>query len=335
MIKRLEKEELVKFLNKIRSDYPVYLPEETKEGHFNFSKAVDVDFNHINLENSATMTPPTTFLLPYREDLLKYDKGDFRNIDGKERKALVDVKEYDLEAINRLKKIFKDDQFFTRNADNLILITSETGQQSPFDKAMLERDIEGFDIRINQIGSDFQLESGSSLGDQLLENYLPMIASQEEIYFSKKKKASKEPILNLDKIKWAVEKTKPDRDDKSKGKVWQKWAEVCLGCGNCSYVCPMCFCYRMEDKVDFKGQVTRERRLSSCFLYSFDKMAGGNPKENFVDRFYHWYYHKFVAMPEQYGFSGCVNCGRCIKYCPVNINFRTVIKEAIEEAENG
>jgi len=334
MIKRLEKKELVEFFNKIRSDYPIYLPKETMEGHFSFKKAVDIDFNHIDLEGPATMTPPTTFLIPYQEDILKYNQQSFKEVDGKETLALVDVKKYDLEAINQLKKIFKDDKFFAKNADNLILITSDVDHQSLFSRAMMNKEIEGFDLKISMIGSDYQLESGSVLGDKLLGDYLSIIVKQKEVIFRDKKSKTKEPILSLDKIKWAIEKTRPDKNDRNKGKVWQKWSKVCLGCGNCSYVCPMCFCYRLEDRVDFNGQVTRQRRQSSCFLYSFDKMASGNPKERFVDRFYHWYYHKFVAMPEQYGFSGCVNCGRCIKYCPVEINFRNVINEAIEEAEN-
>lgn len=118
--------------------------------------------------------------------------------------------------------------------------------------------------------------------------------------------------------------------EKSKGgEIWKKVAKKCLACGICSYVCPLCYCFEVEDKLDLTNENCRRcRQWDGCFLPHFMEMAGGvNPQPTLADRLYNWYHHKFVRMPSEINEIGCTNCGRCIKYCPVKINFREVIEE--------
>ena len=42
---------------------------------------------------------------------------------------------------------------------------------------------------------------------------------------------------------------------------WQAVADRCLGCANCTMVCPTCFCTNVEDTTDLSGEIaTRARR---------------------------------------------------------------------------
>lgn len=327
MIKRLDNKELVGLFNLLNQDYRLYLPAQKKEGLFGFEEAVDLDLTKIDADSPQTMLPPTLFLLPLKEELFTIKRNRFQENPTLEQKVVMGVKSYDMEAINRLTRIFQDDHFFNQRKKNYLIITTDNNHQTDFDKILLDKKIAGFDLMIRPNGQDYLLISDSKKGDQIISD-LNLATNEINNYQPIRKTASsKQVVLSLEKITWAIEKTKG-------GKVWQKWANICLGCGNCSYVCPMCFCYDINDQPNLDGNITRFRQRTSCFGQPFDQMAGHHPKQEFVNRFYHWYYHKFVAMPQQYGFSGCVNCGRCIKYCPVEINFRTVINEAVKEAEN-
>ena len=75
----------------------------------------------------------------------------------------------------------------------------------------------------------------------------------------------------------------------------------------------------------------RERRWDSCMLPDFAVVSFKNFRPEYEDRIYNWYHHKFVRMPREYGFVGCIDCGRCITYCPARINYRKVLEKLIAD----
>ena len=56
---------------------------------------------------------------------------------------------------------------------------------------------------------------------------------------------------------------------------WAEVAERCLSCGNCTLVCPTCFCSDVRDATDLSGAVTRTGRWSSCFDVDHSYLHGG------------------------------------------------------------
>ena len=103
-----------------------------------------------------------------------------------------------------------------------------------------------------------------------------------------------------------------------------RWAEVasrCLGCGNCTAVCPTCFCTTIEDRVDLAGQNAEHiRRWDSCFTLDFSYLHGGSVRTSLKSRYRQWMTHKLASWIDQFGTSGCVGCGRCVTWCPVGID---------------
>jgi ferredoxin len=103
-----------------------------------------------------------------------------------------------------------------------------------------------------------------------------------------------------------------------------RWAEVadrCLTCGNCTMVCPTCFCTTVEDGSDLSGEVAdRTRRWDSCFTMDFSYVHGGSVRASASSRYRQWMTHKLATWIDQFGSSGCVGCGRCITWCPVAID---------------
>jgi ferredoxin len=102
---------------------------------------------------------------------------------------------------------------------------------------------------------------------------------------------------------------------------WNEVATRCLTCGNCTLVCPTCFCTTVEDVTDLKGeQAERWRRWDSCFTMDFTYIHGGSIRASTRARYRQWMTHKLGTWIDQFGTSGCVGCGRCITWCPVGID---------------
>jgi ferredoxin len=102
---------------------------------------------------------------------------------------------------------------------------------------------------------------------------------------------------------------------------WDEVAGRCLTCGNCTMVCPTCFCASVEDSSDLAGgRVSRSERWDSCFTMDFSYLHGGSVRSSARSRYRQWMTHKLATWWDQFGTSGCVGCGRCITWCPVGID---------------
>jgi len=102
---------------------------------------------------------------------------------------------------------------------------------------------------------------------------------------------------------------------------WRDVAERCLACGNCTMVCPTCFCSSVTEVADLTGDdVARERQWASCFTAEHGQMHGANARPTTASRYRQWLTHKLAGWIDQFGTSGCTGCGRCITWCPVGID---------------
>jgi len=102
---------------------------------------------------------------------------------------------------------------------------------------------------------------------------------------------------------------------------WDAVAERCLSCGNCTNVCPTCFCTTIDDTTDLSGATAeRVRRWDSCFTLDFSYIHDGSVRNTGRSRYRQWMTHKLAHWIDQFGTSGCVGCGRCITWCPVGID---------------
>jgi ferredoxin len=102
---------------------------------------------------------------------------------------------------------------------------------------------------------------------------------------------------------------------------WDDVANRCLTCGNCTMVCPTCFCTSVEDVTDLAGEeAERVRVWDSCYSVDYSYIHGGSVRPSGRSRYRQWLSHKFGTWHDQFGTSGCVGCGRCITWCPVGID---------------
>jgi len=106
---------------------------------------------------------------------------------------------------------------------------------------------------------------------------------------------------------------------------WEEVAFACINCGTCTYVCPTCWCFDIQDEA-YGSSGIRMRNWDSCMypLFTFHG-SGHNPRDTKMQRVRQRFMHKLKYYVDRYenGIQ-CVGCGRCIRHCPVNIDIRKV-----------
>jgi NAD(P)H-flavin reductase/Fe-S-cluster-containing hydrogenase component 2 len=182
----------------------------------------------------------------------------------------------------------------------------------------------GYDILLTEIGDGFVVQAGSPDGAAIVAQlptrrptHAETGAAVDSVEAVRNQMGEPLPIAGVN------ERLKHQLDNPRWGVV----AERCVECGNCTMVCPTCFCTSVSEVSDMEGRVsTTERLWDSCFDANFARVAGGDFRARPRDRYRQWLTHKFSSWMDQFGSFGCVGCGRCITWCPVAIDVREEVQ---------
>ena len=180
-----------------------------------------------------------------------------------------------------------------------------------------------FDLVLNELDDGYLIASGSERGAALM-NMLPLrpvnprqvtaaIESHDHAVKIQKRR------LNPEHGKGLLNRLDHPR--------WDDIAERCLACGNCTAVCPSCFCSSEADEPELDGRLSRHnRQWDTCFSYDHSYIHGQVIHSGRRERYRQWLTHKLGNWHFQYGRSGCVGCGRCLTWCPVGIDITEEVK---------
>jgi ferredoxin len=180
----------------------------------------------------------------------------------------------------------------------------------------------GFDLALTELIDDdrhrFVVDVGSERGAEVLADVptRPADESDQRAADAAVQRAASEQVRQLDTT---------DIRDLLYGNLehprWDEVADRCLSCGNCTQVCPTCFCTTVEDVTDLAGREAEHvRQWDSCFTLEHSYIHGGSVRSTTGARYRQWMTHKLASWIDQFGTSGCVGCGRCITWCPVAID---------------
>ena len=195
---------------------------------------------------------------------------------------------------------------------------------------------EGFDLALTELCGDdchyFIVESGSLRGTAILTQ-LPLTAAGAA--------GDEAALAVIARARGQMGRTMlPEAADVLRNNPehphWDEVASRCMGCANCTMVCPTCFCHTVEDTTDLSGDHTeRWRTWDSCFSIDYSYIHGGSMRREGSARYRQWATHKLSNWHEQFGSSGCTGCGRCIAWCPVGIDITKEVAALAHKAEGG
>lgn len=176
----------------------------------------------------------------------------------------------------------------------------------------------GFDLSLSELSDGFVMTPGSDAGAKILA------ALELEAATAQQMQAVKE---QAESAASRQQRSLPSRDlrpllmRRLEHARWEDVAARCLSCGNCTAVCPSCFCHAQQDELALGAEeALHVRHWDSCFNAGHAALHGHNVRPDTKSRYRQWLVHKLATWHDQYGRSGCVGCGRCIAWCPAAID---------------
>lgn len=331
--KIISKEELQDLLTNITRRRQVFAP---------VNKGDSFTFEEIHPEDKISFTCANTkksvkeLFFPQRErlfafNLLKKDESKVPDLPDRKR-VIIGVRPCDAKGISLFDHVFdgKDfqDPYYLQKREDTVVIAigcnapertcfcTSTGG-SPFST-------NGSDVLLVDLGDSFLVQPVTEKGEAFLEQEsVTKKADQSQIQLKEKiiekARSSVKSQIKSEKIKEKLDKNFDDP-------IWNKVHEKCLGCGACTFFCPTCHCFDILDETG--GQTGERIRIwDSCMFPLFTLHASGvNPRPTGKERVRQRVMHKFKYFVDNHGEVACSGCGRCIKYCPVNLDIREVLE---------
>ncbi|HOT71727.1 MAG TPA: 4Fe-4S dicluster domain-containing protein [Anaerohalosphaeraceae bacterium] len=329
----------------LKTGRPVIAPQ-AKDDRFAFgplSSPAD-----LRLDYDVTILPPKKYVLPQVEPLLEFEVfGPYQSVYEGKPMILLGVHPYDLAAILQTDELFRQgyyDKHYMDRRKQITIIALDVVRPSinVFASSMGTATIsKGYDILLTV------LKDGSILADAATDK------GQELLRLAGASAPASEADLKARKAVWDYNAAglnkhvllcKPSflpklLEQHYNHPVWEEKARLCYSCGSCNMVCPTCYCFDVQDQVDWNlknGQ--RARCWDGCLLEHFAVVAGNhNFRKERSARFRHRLYRKGKYVPAKIGGEiACVGCGRCITACTAKIaNPVDVYNRLIQDTQLG
>ena len=350
----IKKNDVLKLAQELEKTYTVYGPVVEKESGQTFLAKVD-NVADIDLNAPIPSLPPKNILFPQIEKIVgyKYDQSS-KNVDIKmlvtpEAKALFGIRSCDLAGVQCLDRFFMgqefvDDVYLEHRKKTFIVANTCT---VPFAQCFCActdsgpSAKEGYDLNLTDLGDVYLVEAGSDKGKELCEK-MGLEKSDNSHLQAKVKVVDKSLDLFEEKAvenkAWISRVMNRITTGFIKPDIWEYIGDQCFECGACSFVCPSCSCFNIEDFNKQSGTTERMREWDSCSYEGYTRMAGDhNPRKPIEDRRNKRFFCKLsYSQSRKYLRPGCVGCGRCAWVCPGDIglpNVVTYVRREITERE--
>ncbi len=337
---KLDRNAIGQWLSAMAGERDIYAP--APDGPAKGTWTLLTDYSMPEIKPGVPARPVKNFLFPQPETLLKFstvptDPDCCLPSEPEEngRKNVVfGVRPCDARSIGLNALACKADTYYQANMEKNAIIgltcsqvcstcfCSETGG-SPMGT-------EGCDVSLTEIDGSYiaraMTERGEALlalaessGKEVTDSDISAVEALEE-----KARAGSDEIRNPEEQLRAK-----DLMELYNAPFWQELADRCINCGACTFLCPTCYCFDIQDET-LHGKGRRIRCQDSCMFPLFTLHASGhNPRGQKIQRVRNRFMHKMKYFPDRFGPVSCVGCGRCVRDCPVNIDIREVMRSLL------
>ncbi len=332
----LPKKDLNANLKRWSANYTVYIPQKVEQ--YSQFQPYTEDAEICLGDPHNTRYPPKALFLPQSETLLKYNRvlQELETpIIPESARIVFGIRPCDAQAITLLDTVFaaedNPDPFWKQRRENTVLVGlgcstppstcfCTTVNGGPFNTA-------GLDALLTDLGDVYAVETLTEKGRALFQN-LPLSSEAQDSMVAHTQQHA------VDAMTPAFETAglKDHLDQIFETEIWEEFAQSCLGCGICTFLCPTCFCFDIVDEVQRGARV---RNWDTCMFRIYSQEASGhNPRPTCKERTRQRIMHKYSYWLDHIDQIGCTGCGRCVRYCPVGLDIRAMLRKAgIYESE--
>lgn len=332
---QIQKTEWSAGLERLRKAFRLYGPVKDKEFH-NFKALDDGQMPDLSMQN--TRLSPKSLVFPQSESMLTYSldpADDDCNICRESEKdysprAILGLRPCDAKAMALVHMNFDNgdyqDPYWLNlyNASTFVGLACDTPCRTCFctTAGCGPYHEQGLDVLLSEQEDHFLAKVLTDKGRQLMDQAGWTQAIEGDGTLADKQAAAEGKIAST----IATDHLQAlDTLDLHGADFWEDISFSCINCGTCTFVCPTCWCFDIQDEVHGKkGQ--RIRNWDSCMFPIFTvHTTGHNPRATSLDRLRQRFMHKLKYFVDKYDRGiMCVGCGRCVRQCPVNIDIRKV-----------
>jgi ferredoxin len=339
----IEKENVMKIAEELAKNYELFGPVVDKGTGQVFFDRVN-DSSEISLSAEIPAIPPKHVVFPQIERIMKYKydrsakKAEIEAILDNRSKAIFGIRPCDLTGLIVLDRFFLGQEFvdeiYREHRKRMFIVSQNC--IAPFKQCFCVCTDsgpfadEGYDLNLTLLGDYYLVEAGSDKGKELVQRL--GLKSADPSYAEMKKKANDKSIslfesIATDNKAWISRVMNRITTGFIKEDVWEYIGKQCFECGACTFVCPTCSCFNVEEHNRFDGTTDRLRTWDSCSFEGYTKMAGDhNPRHPVEDRRNKRFFCKLsYSQSKKYLRPGCVGCGRCQWVCPGDIGLPNVV----------
>lgn len=325
-------------------DIPSGLEDIQQPGHYRLSQKNDNFFSFHPGPDSLKKFLHPSIHLQHSFERSKKTRLINANHDGDKPFAFIGARACDLNALDLMNRVFdgideSESGYYGQKGNFMVAVICTRPSENCFCSSMKSGPEirNGFDILLSELKDGFILEVGSEKGKSLCSNLNSRPVTNKEL---EEQRRLHEQCSALMKKRMVANDLPQFLYGQFESSVWKDVTARCLACGNCTQVCPTCFCNTSFDIVtlsemrrqnEFSGQ--KLKVWDSCFSRNFARVHGGNFRLSRSARYRHWFNHKFGYWLDEFGISGCVGCGRCITWCPVGIDVTEEMQKLRENTD--
>jgi len=338
----LKKKDLDRFVREMSKKMKFVAPVK-KGDSFVFSEVESAEA--IALKYLPTILPPKKYFMPPREEMIQFDMSER----PPKETALADIEPIvlfgvhtcDMAGLLCLNIVFSEDPKdynFRRRAEKIFLVGLECNELCDENANCVLANSHipsggGYDMFFTDIGESFFVHARTERAESLAKSFdfmpearMDHVKLLDKLRSEKREKFSCDFGKRTQEVYYAFSKGMNSR-------VWEEIGERCLSCGNCTNVCPTCYCFDMTDLINLDMKTgARVRLWDSCQYETFAVVAGGeNFRESRAERQRHRYYRKFKYSYDKYDRFFCTGCGRCTRTCMAGIDLKETLKSLIRD----
>ena len=336
---KIKKENFSDFLDGLKGTYRLYGPVR-QEGIVHFMQIenpadIDLSFQNSRLSPKSLFLPQSERMFEYSLDPTREDADILKEVPKDYSPcAVIGIRPCDARAFELVDVNFETPEFYdpwwvkARESTTLVGLGCPTPCSTcfctsvgggPFDEA-------GLDVLLTETDDAFFAKVLTQKGENLFQAAKTVGPAEENLI----QRATAIQQAAADKVVSKIETSRLAELDTIalyEAEFWEEVHFACINCGICTFLCPTCWCFDIQDET-YGRAGDRIRNWDSCMFPLFTLHASGhNPRGEKIQRVRQRFMHKLKYYVDKYKNGvACVGCGRCVQECPVNIDIRLICR---------